>query len=320
MISLNMFDLNLLRVFDAVMRERSVQSAADRLGLSPPAVSNALGRLRSALDDPLFVRTRHGMEPTPFAQTLNEPVQNALFHIRAALACNVEFEPLAAVRSFSILMTDFGTATFIPRLIKRLAKVAPHVNLSILHIDHADYEDALDSAAADLAIGRVRLSQSFHSELVITSEEVAVMRRGHPAIRRKADGTQFITLEDYLAAPHINVATRGATKNSPEKGLAGFQKRRIAVTIPHVTALGYILPDTDLVATIPKLCMSLFGSGGELDWAALPFSMDPDLIYMWWHNRGNDDPGLCWLRDVVRQGLLEIGDMPGADASSTPHP
>jgi DNA-binding transcriptional LysR family regulator len=186
MIKLQVFDLNLLRVFDALVRERSVARAADRLSLTAPAVSNALKRLRMAFDDPLFVRTRHGMEPSELALKLCAPIQDGLYSIRTALTSTVAFDPKSSSRQFRLLMNDVGMAAFLPGVVLRLTRAAPGVDLIITERDHADYENALDSGTEDLAVGRVRLSAAFRSELIATSENVAILRCDHPALRRAA--------------------------------------------------------------------------------------------------------------------------------------
>jgi DNA-binding transcriptional LysR family regulator len=155
------FDYNLLRIFDALAREKSVSGAAESLGLSQPAVSNALQRLRIQLDDPLFVRTRHGMEPTAFALALQNSVLAGLAEIRAALSQTNVFDPMRSERTFTLLMNDVGAATVLPAVFEKLMIQAPKINIRVIERDHGEYEDALDSAAADIAVGRVALSESF---------------------------------------------------------------------------------------------------------------------------------------------------------------
>jgi DNA-binding transcriptional LysR family regulator len=304
--SLNTFDLNLLRVFEAVMLERSVTAAANRLGLSAPAVSNALSRLRMAMDDPLFVKTRHGMEPTPLAHKLDDPVADALSNIRAALSFNLCFDPSSSHRSFSLLMNDLGATSLLPGIVQRLEVEAPHVGLHIISRDHSAYEDALDSGVADLAVGRVRLSKSFCSALVLTSKEIAVMRRDHPGLRRGSDGVPAISMDDYFAASHIDVTAPGVVSNVPESSPGLGNRRRIAFSVPHLGAVDRLLPKTNLIATVPKLCLNIFVNRDKLGWSELPFRMEPDLISMWWHKRQNEDPGHVWLRDMIRSSLLEL--------------
>lgn len=298
------FDLNLLRVFDALVREGGVSSAADRLGLSQPTVSNALKRLRVLLGDPLFVRTRHGMEPTAFALRLCDPVQSGLSQIRTALSHAVTFDPMTSRRSFRLLMNDVGAATFLPEIIQRLVKEAPYIDLDVRELDHADYEDALDSATADLAVGRVKLSDSFRSEFLLKSVYVTVMRSHHPALVRKRGVRPYLSLDHYVAGPHVVVSPRGATSNQVERAFDSIStSRRTPLSVPHATSLINILPDTDLIATVPDKCVDFLCRDKRLTWAHLPLTIEPNLIYQWWHKRHDYDAAHKWLREFVSSAI-----------------
>lgn len=302
----NTFDLNLLRVFDALVREGSVSLAANRLSLSQPAVSNALSRLRTLLGDPLFVRTRHGMEPTAFALRLCSPVQDGLAQIRAGLSQVVTFDPATSERTFTLLMNDVGAASFLPAVVQRLTKQAPRVNLDVNERDHADYEDALDSASADLAIGRVMLSDTFQSEFLLKSFYVAILRSDHPALSRKRGVRPFLTVDRYVAAQHVVVSPRGATSNPVERTFSAMRlSRRIALNVPHATSLVNILPDTDLIATVPDKCIEFLCRDRRLTWAELPVRIEPNMIYQWWHKRHDHDAGHRWLREFMSSAIRE---------------
>jgi DNA-binding transcriptional LysR family regulator len=300
MINLQGFDLNLLRVFDALVRERSVARAADRLSLTAPAVSNALKRLRVAFDDPLFVRTRHGMEPSELALKLCAPIQDGLYSIRTALTSTVKFDPKSSARQFRLLMNDVGIAAFLPGVVQRLTRAAPGVDLVITERDHADYENALDSGTDDVAVGRVRLSAAFRSELIATSENVAVLCRDHPALRRDSHTRPRLTGAGYTAARHVEVAPRGAVPNRIEGASRASRQRRIMLSVPHATTLGTVLPGTDLIATVPDRCIDFLCADGRLTWVPLPFATRPNLVYLWWHRRKDSDPGHGWLRGLIR--------------------
>src|SRR3954451_25227690 len=146
-------DLNLLRVFDAVLHERGVTPAAVRLGLTQPAVSNALARLRAVFGDPLFVRTQGGMDATPFARELAEPVRQALALLQSALAHGPGFDPASATRAFRFYMSDLGQIEFLPPLIERVQKLAPGVRLEAVALDIEDIGAALAAGTLDLAVG-----------------------------------------------------------------------------------------------------------------------------------------------------------------------
>ncbi|AZN70506.1 LysR family transcriptional regulator [Georhizobium profundi] len=300
----NTFDLNLLRVFDALLREGSVSAAANRVGLSQPAVSNALQRLRMILGDPLFVRTRRGMEPTAFALRLCDPVQQGLSQIRSGLSQVVTFDPMTSERTFTLLMNDVGAAAFLPEVMRKLALAAPRVNMRVTELDHADYEDSLDRGEADLAIGRVMLSSSFCSEYLVKSVYVAVLRSDHPALRRRRGVRPELTEEAYVSAPHVIVSPRGATGNLVERAL--YQRRpdpRIVLDVPHATSLMNILPGTDLVATVPDRCVAFLCRDRRLTWAHIPISLEPNMVYQWWHKRQDYDAGHRWLRSFTAEAI-----------------
>jgi DNA-binding transcriptional LysR family regulator len=300
------FDLNLLRVFDALMRERSVSAAADRLGLSQPTVSNALSRLRSHLGDPLFVRTRHGMEPTAFALRLRDPVFAGLAEIRGGLAQVVTFDPAQSERTFTLLMNDVGVATVLPLIFRRLMSAAPGVNLRVLERDQDDYGDALDSASADLAIGRVVLPETFHSTLLFKSPYVAILRADHPALSCERGARPFLTLEKYLEAKHVVANPRGATSSPLDRIFSSFQiNRRVVLDIPHAIALIDILPDSDMVATVPDRCIKLLCRDKRLTWARLPLRVAENEVYQWWHKRHEHDEGHRWLRSLVAESAVQ---------------
>jgi DNA-binding transcriptional LysR family regulator len=302
----NTFDLNLLRIFDALVREGSVSSAADRLGLSQPAVSNALKRLRTLLGDPLFVRTRRGMEPTAFALRLCSPVQDGLAQIRAGLSQAVTFDPTTSEATFTLLMNDVGAALFLPPVLQRLNKLAPGIDLHVYERDHADYEDALDSASADLAIGRVILSKTFQSEFLLKSLYVAILRTDHPALSRRRGVRPFLSMNDYVAGHHVMVSPRGATSNPVERALSPMRlSRRVALNVPHATSLVNILPDTDLIATVPDKCIEFLCRDKRLTWAELPIRIEPNMIYQWWHKRHEYDAGHRWLRSFIADAIRE---------------
>lgn len=302
----NTFDLNLLRIFDALVREGTVTAAADRLGLSQPAVSNALNRLRLLLGDPLFVRTRHGMEPTAFALRLCSPVQDGLAQIQSGLSQVVTFDPATSDRTFTALMNDVGAASFLPAVTKGLLRVAPHVNLHVRELDHADYEDALDSGTADLAIGRVMLSETFRSEFLLKSTYVAVLRPDHPALTRKRGVRPFLTLDSYMAADQVAVSPRGATSNPVERAILKMHLNcRIMLNVPHATSLYNIIPGTDLIATVPDRCVEFLCRDKRLTWAELPIRIEPNMVYQWWHKRHDHDAGHRWLRDFMSDAIRD---------------
>src|SRR5712664_2460859 len=174
-------DLNLLRVFDAVLRERGVTPAAVRLGLTQPAVSNALARLRALLGDALFMRTPKGMDATPFARELAEPVRQALALLESALAHGPGFDAATSARAFRFYMSDLGQIEFLPPLIERLQRVAPGVRLEAVALDVEDIGAALAAGTLDLAVGFLPgLGQPVRRQPLFRDPYVCLMRADHP--------------------------------------------------------------------------------------------------------------------------------------------
>src|SRR3954454_696696 len=196
-------DLNLLRVFDSVLREKSVTGAAVRLGLTQPAVSNALARLRALFSDPLFVRTPAGMAATPFARELGEPVRQALALLEAALAHGPGFAPATSARAFKFYMSDLGQVEFLPPLIERVQRVAPGVRLEAVALEVEDIEGALAVGTLDLAVGFLPgLGRPVLRKPLFRDPYVCLMRRDHPI-------GNSLTRKKFIEASHVLVSYRG---------------------------------------------------------------------------------------------------------------
>src|SRR2546421_12316352 len=212
-------DLNLLRVFDAVLQERSVTAAAARLGLTQPAVSNALARLRTLLGDALFVRPPAGMEATPFARGVAEPVRQALALLDSALAHGPGFEPGGATRAFRFYMSDLGQIEFLPPLIERVQKTAPGVRLEAVALEVEDIAGALGTGALDLAMGFLPgLGPPVRRRALFRDPYLCLMRADHPI--------KTLTKRKFLDASHPLVTYRGGHRvlaQAPER--AGLPQR-----------------------------------------------------------------------------------------------
>src|SRR5690348_1076174 len=206
-------DQNLLRAFDAVLQEKSVTGAAARLRLTQPAVSNALSRLRALFDDPLFVRTPGGMDATPFARELGEPVRQALALLDSALAHGPGFEPATATRAFRFYMSDLGQVEFLPPLVERVQRTAPGVRLEAVSLDLEHIADALGSGALDLAVGFLpALGPPIERKALFRDPYVCLMRADHPVGRS-------LTRKKFVEASHVLVTYRGGGHRVIEEAL-----------------------------------------------------------------------------------------------------
>ena len=288
-------DLNLLVLFHQLMFERRVAKVADNLGLTQPAVSNSLARMRRLFGDELFIRTPSGMAPTPFAEQLAEPVGRALSMIHGGLNQQTKFDPAGVNRPVTIGMTDIGEIVFLPRLIERLSREAPGITLNTVRNTAVNLRDSMESGKVDLAIGLLpQLKSGFFQRKLFGQRYVCLFRRGHPA-----DGKR-ITVPDFREAEHLVVVSAGTGHGKVDEIIrrAGIA-RVIRLTVPHFVSVGHILQATDLVATVPeKLAQRLAGPFG-LTYLPHPVKLPEIAINAFWHATVHKSPANQWLRSMV---------------------
>lgn len=294
--NLNDLDLNLLRVFNQLMIERRVSSAAESLGVSQPAVSNALKRLRQLLGDELFLRTAHGMQPTILAEQIAEPIAYAIDTIRSAVNQQVSFEPGTAHRDFTLGLIDLGEMFFLPQLLARLCPLAPGISVTTTRSNNMSLKEDMESGRVDIAMGLLpQLQGTFFRQRLFRNHFVVVYRKGHAL-----DGRRAPSLADFMACEHIVVVPPGTGHGEVDRLMErkGIE-RRIRATVPHFNSIGHILRETDLVATLPartvvKLCEP-FG----LAYAKHPVDLPDYFVDMFWHARVHRDPANQWLRRII---------------------
>jgi DNA-binding transcriptional LysR family regulator len=289
-------DLNLLRVFDAVLREAGVTPAAATLGLTQPAVSNALARLRKLFGDALFVRTPSGMEATPFARELAEPVRQALALLESALAHGPGFDPASATRAFRLYMSDVGQVEFLPPLVERVQREAPAIRLEAVALDVDDLGAALAAGGLDLAIGFLPgLGPPVRRRALFRDPYVCLMRAEHPF--------GSLTKKRFLEASHALVTYRGGHRVIEEALERAGLARHIALRVPHFTVLPMVLERTDLILTLPARVAKVFERRGALKSLPLPLAIPPAEVAVHWHERFEADPGNRWLRELATELL-----------------
>ena len=291
-------DLNLLLVFHHLLREKRVSAVATVLGMSQPAVSSALGRLRTSLGDELFLRTQHGMAPTPYALQLAEPVATALDGLQQALNVRASFNPSTSQRSFTLAMTDVGEMYFLPVLMDALAQSAPGVTLNVVPVTSASLGADMASGRTDLALGLLpQLQAGFFQQALFRQPYVCLMRKAHPLA-----AAPQLTLHDFAAASHVRVIAAGTGHGRVDEALErqGLQ-RRIRLTVPHYVALGDVLGHSDLIATVPERFAQRVTRPFALTTRPLPLAVDGSVIHQFWHARLHKDPGHQWLRELVAQ-------------------
>jgi DNA-binding transcriptional LysR family regulator len=288
-------DLNLLRVFDAILRLRSVTAAGEELGLTQAGVSNALARLRKLLGDPLFARTPRGMDPTRYAASIAEGVRQALGLIEATLAGRGAFDPATTERVFRLHMSDIGEMVFLPPLLERLHRTAPGVRIETRTTPQEAIETALAAGELDLAVGFLpALPAAVRNSRLFVDPYMCMMRAGHPRIGDK------LTRRLFLEASHALVASIGAGHRVIEETLlAQGLAQRIALRVPHFMVVPMILERTDLVVTVPGQIARLFGKMGRFKSLRPPVKIPPADVRVHWHERFDGDAANRWLRELV---------------------
>ena len=288
-------DLNQLVLFQQLMVERRVSKVAENLGLTQPAVSNTLAKLRRQFGDDLFVRTPAGMVPTPFAEQLAEPIGYALGMIHSGLNQHSRFDPASVQRSVTIGMTDIGEIVFLPALVERLRQQAPGVSLSTVRTTATRLRDDMESGQVDLAIGPLpQLKAGFFQRRLFRQRYVCLFRKGHAFERKR------LTLADFKAAEHLVIVSAGTGHGQVDELIrrAGVE-RSVRLTIPHFVSVGHLLRRTDMVATVTERLAQSLVEPFELSYRPHPVDLPEIAINVFWHAKVHRSPAHQWLRGVV---------------------
>lgn len=295
--NLTSIDLNLLVVFDALMTERQVTRAGESIGLSQPATSNALARLRNLTSDELFIRTRVGLQPTPHAIAIAQQIQPALKQIQAALSLERNFDPMTSDRIFTIGMSDYVEFVLLPRLLSALEMQAPNIRIQVRSGDRQHILALLDSGEVDLICGLFPEKVPWHEEQFLFQEKyVCLCRYDHPAIR------DHLTLEDYLSVSHLLVSVQEDMFGRVDKRLAEKElQRRIAISIPHFLVAPFILARTNLIATLAERVANELASTQNLKIFPCPLPIEGFSVSMRSHRSTHNHAAHAWLRDIIME-------------------
>ena len=299
-------DLNLLRVFDEVMSERSLTRAARNLSLTQPAVSNALRRLRDALGDELVRRSGQGMEPTPQAMRLWPAVRDALRQLQHSLAPE-SFQPREADNSFVLAMADATAAEIVPQLVDTLETQAPGISLRIVPLATRDPRKLLDEETIDLAVGyfpavladltaraQVGKAVAYNHQRLYDGEYVCVMRAGHPL------ATGPLTLNRFCAARHLLVSFGGRPFGFIDEALASLGRtRRVVLTVNQFFTAGRVVANSNLLTVLPRHFVGVTGIADSLMLRNLPFDVPQVHVDSLWHGRFEQSSPHKWLRNAV---------------------
>lgn len=287
-------DLNLLVVFDAVMREKNVTRAAKRIGMTQPAVSNALNRLRHLAKDDLFVRTAQGVVPTARAMNLGPPIRQAINLVETAFDPS-SFNPLKSRDVFNIAISNYTASIIFPELAKILEKKAPNINIRSKQLGDVDLLKELESANIDFIIAGQQLSEgkNFVSSFLYDEDFVCVLRKDHSLAKKK------ISIKEFSEAKHLMVATTGKAFGFIDyllnsKGL----KRRVAMTVNQFLVAPAIIRKSNMILTVSSRVAERFKLEG-VQIKPLPLITEPLKLKIVWHKRANTNPGNIWIRQEI---------------------
>ena len=293
--NLRQIDLNLLVIFDALMQEKNVTRAGQRVGLTQPAASNALNRLRHLFHDELLVRTPTGMQATDRAEELAPAVRRILREIDGLVETLAEFNPASAELTFHMRLSDVLALLILPQLTAAVSAEAPAVRIETVHLSPNKTVDALETGAIDLALSTgLHGSSAIREEPLLDDRLVCLLREGHPAL------SPDLGLDAFLSLPQIKVAQSPIDDRFVDNWLADKGlRRRINLTLPHWLGLPYVVRETDLIAVMSERATERLSSISGIQVAPLPI---PDTAFTWclyWHKRRQSSAPQRWLRQHV---------------------
>lgn len=294
-------DLNLLKTLDALLAGPGVSGAARRLGLSQPATSAALARLRDLLGDPLLVRRGNRMMATPRAEALRPLLRTLLDDVAAMLASGDSFDPATSTRRFRVLANEYATLAVLMPLVERLRRSAPGIDIEILPFAR-DFEERLASHGCDLVVGDApSLSPSRHVEMLYRDAFVSLCRHDHPRLGKE------LSLEQFLAEDHILVASADGAPSGVDRALTALgRSRRVAVRVPHLLVAAATISATDLVGTLPRRLAESCSAAYGLRLFETPLELASFEVGFAWHPRSAADAATRWLKDELRSVAVAL--------------
>lgn len=314
-------DLNLLRVFDTVYEERNLLRAARRLHLSQSAVSHALGRLRQAVGDDLFVRSAAGMQPTPRALAMAAPLREALRQIGRTLGAE-DFEPASSTREFVVAANDYVTMLLMGGMSTLMQAQAPQAGLVVRPATRIDLAGQIDLGRIDIALGVfAAIPERFRSMPLWLQEDSLAMRAGHPLcdgrigsadllahplLALSLGGTEEGAVDGYIAERGLERQSEMFDRGALEQAVAPAAPR-LRMLVPHALAVPALLAQSDMLAVLPAPLARVFEQSYGLRLAPLPYSARPVEVRAVWHERSEQDPAHAWLRARLAQVAGAIG-------------
>jgi len=289
-------DLNLLVVFDAIYKSRNLTAAGQGLGLSQPAMSHALGRLRSTFKDPLFVRLPRGLQPTPLANEVAPALIEGLGIIRGSLD-RKGFDPAKSRRVFHVAQGDIAEVVHLPLLIREVRRSAPQVRLHTTEIPGPRLGEALGDGEVDIATGDYELGGGCRQSSLYEANYACVLRADHPTIRSK------LTLRQFKDAEHILVNPKAAARHGEviERALTRRDvAARIGVEVSHFHGVAALITSSDMIATIPSRLAESLSRLANVKVLPPPIALPKFTVSLYWHERFHRDLGNIWLRNIYQ--------------------
>ncbi|QRX81754.1 LysR family transcriptional regulator [Glaciimonas sp. PAMC28666] len=294
-------DLNLLRVLHAITEEGSLTLAGNRLGLSQPAVSYALGRLRTLFNDPLFVRTGNAMLPTSTALELRAPVRRVMSAAQEALRHAERFIPAQSTRTFHLALSDIGEMVFLPPVCEKLHMAAPGIRLEVVQLPQPQIEEALRNGRLDAAIGNIPTLKTSTRYAPLFHEAYVCMTSKRPGVTK-----QKLLLDEYVAFSHVFVASTEHSHRMIEDFLRQQKiHRKIALQIPHFSAVPGILKSTGWALTLPRRAAEYFNGSGNFSLFELPVTVPEVEVTLHWHENFEESDANRWFRQLLMEVLAE---------------
>ncbi len=294
-------DLNLLRVFDALLQAGSVTGAADRLNLSIPATSRALGRLRRAMQDPILVRAGRGMTATPFAQLTAPRVRSLIDEADALTRGERDIHPAELTRSFAIRINDGLAALLTTAAVEAVSRSAPGVTLRFLQEENESAE-AIRDGTVDLDVGvGDEPARDLRTAVLYRESMVGIVRADSPLGRHRRP-----TLKQLCEYPHVSASRRGRTRGPLDDALeaAGLQ-RRVAAVVPGFAVAALLIASSDLVGLIPRRLAVRYAETLGIRWFPIAAPLPEPDVRLAWHARFDADPTHRWLRETIRAAIIE---------------
>ncbi|MCI2809803.1 LysR family transcriptional regulator [Eoetvoesiella caeni] len=295
-------DFKLLAVFDAVFETQSVTVAGKRIGLSQPAMSYSLTRLRAVFGDPLFIRVDNCMRPTPRALELAPAVKRVMDVLQGELLGGAGFDPATSTRQFELCMSDIGELYFLPGLARGMWAQSPGSTLRTRSMAIGELVAKMEEGGVDLAVGYYPdLDKGgFYQQLLFESVFVCIASSDNRALDKG------LSLQTYKSAPHVAVAYEGRSQEMIDRHLMQMKiERRVVLSVPHFLSLAEIVPQTDVIATVPREAALQLAKSGRIRVHDLPVAAPGFPLMQFWHKRNHADPASQWLRTVVRQAFQQ---------------